>query len=129
MTGLFTRLAVFAVPIIAVGLAMPAEAQAQACKSRIVASGTARPTDSWARRTANSMWKRQVIAEFGEQYGELSAAKDVDYRCAGGSLGRRCTVEATPCRVGETTSSGQVIVPPKKYRCFHRDGKRICREI
>jgi len=78
-------------------------AAAQECGNELTASGNARPTEAWAKSLAVNMWRRQVQATYGEQYEDVANARDVNYRCSGTSLGKRCTITATPCRVAGTS--------------------------
>jgi putative peptidoglycan binding protein len=76
-----------------------ATASAQDCKDEVTASGQTRPTESWAKSLATHMWRRQVQATYGEQYEDIKFAKNVNYLCSPASLGKRCTLTATPCIV------------------------------
>jgi hypothetical protein len=79
-----------------------ATASAQECKDEVTASGQARPTEGWAKSLATNMWRRQVQAMHGEQYEDIKFAKNVNYVCSPASLGKRCTLTATPCIVQGT---------------------------
>ena len=79
-----------------------ATATAQECKDEVTASGQARPTEGWAKSLATNMWRRQVQAQHGEQYEDIKFAKNVNYVCSPASLGKRCTLTATPCIVQGT---------------------------
>jgi hypothetical protein len=63
--------------------------------------GAARPTFSWARSSAISRWRNEVIARFGKEFAEFDDARDVSPRCFHTETGylKQCAVRAVPCRV------------------------------
>ena len=72
------------------------------CKARVIETGAARPSETWARSTALKAWKRKAVLAYGELYTDVKNAKDIVYRCAKAGvsgLTTRCEVAATPCRV------------------------------
>ena len=71
------------------------------CKARVIETGAARPSETWARSTALKAWKRKSVLAYGELYTDVKNAKDVVYQCAKAGvsgLTTRCEVAATPCR-------------------------------
>lgn len=71
------------------------------CKARVIETGAARPSETWARSTALKAWKRKAVLAYGELYTDVKNAKDIVYRCAKAGvsgLTSRCEVAATPCR-------------------------------
>jgi hypothetical protein len=71
------------------------------CKPRVIETGAARPSETWARSVALKAWKRKAVLAYGELYTDIANAKDIVWRCtkAGVSgLTTRCEVAATPCR-------------------------------
>lgn len=63
--------------------------------------GASRPTLSWARSSAISRWRNEVIARFGKEFAEFDDARDVSPRCFHTETGllKQCAVRAVPCRV------------------------------
>jgi hypothetical protein len=83
----------------AVGSALAEETKTELnCKPRVSAEGGTRPTEGWARRSADSEWSKLAGATYGMEFSDLSSAKDLNYHCPVQSAGKKCTVTATPCR-------------------------------
>lgn len=71
------------------------------CKPRVIETGAARPSETWARSVALKAWKRKAVLAYGELYTDVANAKEVVWRCAKAGvsgLTTRCEVAATPCR-------------------------------
>jgi hypothetical protein len=73
------------------------------CKPRVIETGAARPSETWAKSTALKAWKRKALLAYGELYTDINNGKEVVWRCAKAGvsgLTTRCEVAATPCRAG-----------------------------
>ena len=71
------------------------------CKPRVIETGAARPSETWARSTAVKAWKRKTLLAYGELYTDIANGKEVVWHCAKAGvsgLTTRCEVAATPCR-------------------------------
>jgi hypothetical protein len=71
------------------------------CKPRVIETGAARPSETWAKSTALKAWKRKTLLAYGELYTDINNGKEVVWRCAKAGvsgLTTRCEVAATPCR-------------------------------
>jgi hypothetical protein len=69
------------------------------CKERkIEATGGTRPTSRWALRAAQATWSRLVMAEYGQEFSDITVSKDREHQCFPGVLGgKACRVVALPC--------------------------------
>ena len=47
------------------------------CKARVIETGAARPSETWARSTALKAWKRKAVLAYGELYTDVKNAKDI----------------------------------------------------
>jgi hypothetical protein len=70
------------------------------CKAdQVIATGGTRPTTKWALRAANHEWAKLVQASFGQEWSDVSVARDHRHDCFPGVLGgKACKVAAIPCK-------------------------------
>ena len=88
------------------------------CKGEISATGSAALTQSGAEKSAETNWRRTVVAKYGEFYSDFAKAKNASTQCGKTLLGlKRCEVSARPCPTAETAPTGQISCAGKSDRC------------
>ena len=71
------------------------------CKEPLTDRGSQWVTEKGAEKAAEKSWTQSVRFKWGEEYADISNARDIKYECAKSSIGtlfKRCEVTATPCR-------------------------------
>lgn len=88
-------------------LTVGASARESRCKGEITAIGSASITKAGAEKSAETNWRRTVVARYGEFMSDFAKAEDATKQCGKTLLGlTRCELRARPCPAAETTPSG-----------------------
>jgi len=117
-------IAMFAVLLVGIGSALAAED----CRKEVVARGSARPTEGWAKSLALNNWRQAVQKAYGEDFEDLRYAKDATWACAPTTLGtKRCELKATPCQVPReaVTASAGALTGPALARRLQEELVRV----
>ena len=71
------------------------------CKEPLVDRGSQWVTEKGAEGAAQKSWTQSVRFKWGEEYADISNARDIKYECTKSSIGglfKRCEISAIPCK-------------------------------